>query len=148
MNGGRSSRRWAVGSRQFNVAQASCLSRTWQFVKNVTTLPRFSTNFQNLQVLFPLWRGIGGGFFLLFFSIITLSAQETKERNWNVQGYTKSLQSLFNLNLSGVGNQTISDNFIHNRLNFDWYPSDNWTFKAGLRTRFFFGERDFARITE
>ena len=71
---------------------------------------------------------------------LSLSAQETKEKNWTIQGYTKSLQSLFNLNIPGIGDQTISDNFLHNRLNFNWYPSDNWTFKAGLRTRFFFGE--------
>ncbi len=76
----------------------------------------------------------------------TSNAQTTdsKEKNWSLQGYTKSLQSLFNLNIPGIGEQTISDNFLHNRLNFNWYPSDNWTFKAGLRTRFFFGE--FARI--
>jgi len=64
----------------------------------------------------------------------------TKEKNWNLQGYTKSMQGLFHLNIPGLGDQTISDNFLHNRLNFNWYPSDNWTFKAGLRTRFFFGE--------
>lgn len=71
-------------------------------------------------------------------------AQTTKEKNWALQGYTKSLQSLFSFDVPGLGNQTISDNFLHNRLNFNWYPSDNWTFKAGLRTRFFFGE--FSRL--
>ncbi|MEM1124604.1 MAG: hypothetical protein AAGJ18_29465, partial [Bacteroidota bacterium] len=92
---------------------------------------------------FFLWRGLGGG--ILITIATTLSAQETKEKNWNLQGYTKSLQSLFQLNNPILGDQTISDNFLHNRLNFNWYPSDSWTFKAGLRTRFFFGE--FARIT-
>ncbi|MEL6922836.1 MAG: hypothetical protein AAFO94_02230, partial [Bacteroidota bacterium] len=32
------------------------------------------------------------------------------------------------------------DQLIHNRLNFKWYPNDNWTFTAELRTRLFFGE--------
>jgi len=83
-------------------------------------------------------------FILIVLFTTPLSAQETKEKNWNLQGYTKSMQSLFNINAPGFGDQTISDNFLHNRLNFNWYLSDNWTFKAGLRTRFFFGE--FSRI--
>ncbi len=83
-------------------------------------------------------------FLLIALLTTTLSAQESKEKNWSLQGYTKSLQSLFNISIPGIGDQTISDNFLHNRLNFNWYPSDNWTFKAGLRTRFFFGE--FTRL--
>ena len=82
-------------------------------------------------------------FFLLIPSLVF--AQETKEKNWSLQGYTKSLQSLFSIDVPLIGGQTISDNFLHNRLNFNWYPSDKWAFKAALRTRFFFGE--FARIT-
>jgi hypothetical protein len=35
---------------------------------------------------------------------------------------------------------TTSDNFFHNRLNFAWYLNDNWTFKASMRNRFFWGE--------
>lgn len=81
---------------------------------------------------------------LLSMSFFVLSAQESKEKNWSLQGYTKSLQSLFHLNIPGLSDQKISDNFLHNRLNFNWYPSDNWTVKAGLRTRFFFGE--FTRL--
>ena len=91
------------------------------------------------------WRRLGGGFLLLLIFTLTLSAQESKEKNWTLQGYTKSMQGLFHINIPLLGEQTISDNFLHNRLNFNWYPSDNWTFKAGLRTRFFFGE--FSKIT-
>jgi len=70
----------------------------------------------------------------------TLMSQEEKEKNWTIQGYTKSMQSLFRIDLPLFGSETLSDNFLHNRINFSWYPSDKWTFRAGLRTRFFFGE--------
>ena len=73
-----------------------------------------------------------------------LNAQNDEEKNWSIQGYTKSLQSLFKITVPGLGNQTLSDNFLHHRLNFTWFPSDHWTFKAGLRTRYFFGE--FSRV--
>ena len=77
----------------------------------------------------------------LAFTTALLLAQESKEKNWTLNGYTKSMQGLFLINAPPFGQQSISDNFLHNRLNFTWYPSDNWTYKMGLRTRFFFGER-------
>lgn len=33
-----------------------------------------------------------------------------------------------------------TDNLIHNRLNFKWYPNNNWTFQLELRNRIFYGE--------
>lgn len=32
------------------------------------------------------------------------------------------------------------DNLIHNRLNLRWFPKEEWTFRAELRTRFFYGD--------
>ena len=34
----------------------------------------------------------------------------------------------------------ITDNFLHNRLNFSWYMSDSWSLKSSMRNRFFWGE--------
>ena len=76
---------------------------------------------------------------------ISLFSQEEKERNWTLQGYAKSMQGYFRLSFPVIGDQTLTDNFLHQRLNFSWYPSDNWTYKMGLRTRFFFSE--FARTS-
>ncbi len=84
-------------------------------------------------------------FFLCFLAIpFCLFAQETEEKNWALQGYVKSMQGLFFIDFPGFSQQTITDNFLHNRLNFNWFPSDNWTYRMGLRTRFFYGE--FTRL--
>jgi len=79
-------------------------------------------------------------FIYLIFHATLLLAQESKEKNWTLNGYTKSMQGLFLIDAPPFGQQAISDNFLHNRLNFTWYPSDTWTYKMGIRTRFFFGE--------
>lgn len=142
MNGGNS-RQLTVGSRQLAAGRKQLLAvGSWQLAihKQFTKISKLAKRLQFLQVVLPRWRGLGGGILFTLILSTTLSAQETKEKNWNFQGYTKSLQSLFQIKVPGLDNQIISDNFIHNRLNFNWYPSDNWTFKAGLRTRFFFGE--------
>jgi len=84
---------------------------------------------------------------ILFTLLIPLSlfSQEEKERNWTLQGYAKSMQGYFRLSLPILGEQTLTDNFLHQRINFSWYPSDKWSYKMGLRTRFFFSE--FARMS-
>ena len=70
----------------------------------------------------------------------TVSSQSVKESKWQFQGYVKSLQGLFNFNFNGNERQTLSDNFLHHRLNSEWYASDHFTLKSALRTRIFFGE--------
>ena len=71
---------------------------------------------------------------------MSVMAQEEEPKNWVLTGYVKSLQGIFNTDFPGVGNSFLNDNFLHNRLNFKWYPNNNWTVKAELRNRFFFGE--------
>lgn len=82
---------------------------------------------------------------LVFLFSFSLQAQDKAPKNWNIQGYVKSLQGLFIVDAPGLPSQSVTDNFLHYRLNLNWYPSDKWTFKMGLRTRYFFGE--FSRIT-
>lgn len=87
-------------------------------------------------------------FTLLIISLFLLSnnliAQEEEPKNWEISGYAKSLQGIFNTEIPPFGKTVINDNFLHNRLNFKWYPNENWTLRADLRTRLFFGE--FNRI--
>lgn len=59
-------------------------------------------------------------------------------KKWALNGYLKYLTSVYFLQQPNPS--MVQDNLIHNRLNFKWYPSDYWTFKAELRTRVFFGE--------
>lgn len=83
---------------------------------------------------------------LLFFLFPNLShAQEDNEPDWVFKGYVKSLQGYLNLDFPGLPNNSITDNFIHHRLNVNWYPTEKISFQAGLRTRLFFGE--LSRLT-
>lgn len=70
---------------------------------------------------------------------------QEKPKNWTLNGYVKSLQTTLvnRIRISQLGVDTtlvLTDNLIHNRLNFKWFINDNWTFKSDLRTRMFFGE--------
>lgn len=82
---------------------------------------------------------------VLGMSLAQLQAQD-EPRNWTVNGYLKNMQTLlfFNdaypdLSQGKLVDTFFQDNLIHNRLNFRWYPDDNWTVRADLRTRVFYG---------
>lgn len=59
-------------------------------------------------------------------------------KNWELNGYLKYLTSVYFLHQPNKA--MLQDNLIHNRLNFKWYINNDFTFKADLRTRVFFGE--------
>jgi len=63
-----------------------------------------------------------------------IQAQE-EERKWTLNGYIKDL-----VTLNFVGDSTLVDNLIHNRINFRWYPNDHLTFRVELRNRIFHGD--------
>lgn len=74
--------------------------------------------------------------FLIFWMLpLGLLAQEDTPKNWALDGYLKNLQTLIFLE-----DGYLQDNLIHNRLNFKWYASENFTLKAELRSRIFFGD--------
>jgi len=78
-------------------------------------------------------------FLLLLTSFLSTSAQEEDEPpKWALNGYVKDLQSVFILQ---DFDQTLIDNFFHNRLNFRYFPDDHWTLYAELRTRLFWGDQ-------
>lgn len=66
---------------------------------------------------------------------VLLSAQEETPKNWALGGYVKNLQTLF-----FVEGESFQDNLVHNRLNFDWYINESFTFNADVRTRLFYGD--------
>ena len=89
---------------------------------------------------------------LLFFLLPALGfSQEEKPKNWQLNGYIKNMQTLIFFNdTAGV---FVQDNLIHNRLNFRWYLSEQFTFRAELRTRVFFGDLvranpDYAKLVD
>ncbi|MCF8297544.1 MAG: hypothetical protein K9J13_08390 [Saprospiraceae bacterium] len=74
--------------------------------------------------------------FILIFVLITMStnAQE-KEKKWTLNGYVKDMQTAW----VDTASNLITDNLIHNRLNFKWYPNDKFNFTLEARNRLMWG---------
>ena len=75
-------------------------------------------------------------FGLIIFSISTI-AQEAKQRNWTLNGYVKYMQTI---SFTEIDKDWMTDNLIHNRLNFNWNISDRLTFNTQMRNRIYYGE--------
>lgn len=65
---------------------------------------------------------------------------EPKAQTVEVDGYVKDMQTFWN----AKGMPSMSNNLIHNRLNFSAYFDKGFSFKAGMRNRLVWG--DFLRI--
>lgn len=63
-------------------------------------------------------------------------SQETN-RNITLSGYTSNMQSVM---FEEFDDDWITDNLIHNRLNFKWYISNFFTTAIEVRNRFIYGE--------
>ncbi|MFH2095565.1 MAG: hypothetical protein ABIJ16_07675 [Bacteroidota bacterium] len=72
---------------------------------------------------------------LFFFTFPGLSQE--KEKNYTLCGYIKDMQTVI---MGDPKENWITDNLIHNRMNFNWYPNDNLALNIELRTRFIWGE--------
>ena len=59
-------------------------------------------------------------------------------RKTELHGYVSSMQSVITNDIAGFW---ITDNLIHNRLNFNWYPTQHLTFNLELRNRFLYGDQ-------
>jgi len=79
---------------------------------------------------------------IILISIITTVTysqdKEEKQRKYSIDGYVTNMQTI--MTTDGVTGNWVSDNLIHNRLNYSWYANDYFTLKVGARTRFFSGE--------
>ncbi len=73
--------------------------------------------------------------FFYFFILYSLQGQEEKPKKFFVNGYLKEM-----ISVNHIGDSSLVDNLIHNRLNFKWFPKDNLRFYGSLRTRLFIGE--------
>ncbi len=81
---------------------------------------------------------------------INLAAQgddEAKQRNWTLNGYVKYLQTI---SFQKISEKWMTDNLIHNRLNFNWNINNNLTFNTQMRNRIYFGEtvNNFPRYSD
>jgi hypothetical protein len=69
---------------------------------------------------------------------MTLPAQDTWKSDMQLNGYMKYMHTV--ILPPADSSSMITDSFLHNRLNYTWYVSDNITFKTSMRNRFFWGE--------
>lgn len=78
-------------------------------------------------------------FFLFLLMAFTFSSfsQDKKQKNWSMNGYVKDLQMIM---FTEINQEWITNNIIHNRLNFKWYPTTSLTLKVEMRNRFIYGE--------
>ncbi len=77
---------------------------------------------------------------LLLFCTQILQAQE-KPKPYALDGYLSLMQQnlIFDQPLSGKKG-LITDNLLHNRINFKYFLNEKWTFRADLRSRLLWGE--------
>ena len=64
-----------------------------------------------------------------------LEAQD-KQKKWSLDGYISYMNSNM---FDSISKTWVIDNQLHNRLNFEWFPSDNFSFVTQLRTRLIYG---------
>ena len=67
----------------------------------------------------------------------SLSAQDDTESKFDFKGYLKYLTTV---NFQEVDDDWITDNLLHNRLEFRYYPSEKWKIDLEMRNRLFYGE--------
>ncbi|MBU0487899.1 MAG: hypothetical protein KKA07_11245 [Bacteroidetes bacterium] len=60
-----------------------------------------------------------------------------KEKKCSLNGYVKNMQTVWFQDFSG---NWLTDNLLHNRLNFKWFPRNNIKVVAEARNRFIYGE--------
>ena len=74
-------------------------------------------------------------FFLPFFT-------QAQIQNVTLNGYVKDLFMYYKpeIQIPGLDAEHLSTNIIHNRLNFRWYASNEFTFAIEARNRVFFGQ--------
>ncbi|MEN7547711.1 hypothetical protein AAG747_07320 [Rapidithrix thailandica] len=69
---------------------------------------------------------------------LEMQAQSTeKAKNYTLGGYLKYLHTV---QFEHADSAWLTDNILHNRINFKWYPNNQFTFTAEVRNRLFYGE--------
>lgn len=66
-----------------------------------------------------------------------IAQDSIRARKFTLTGYISSLQ---NATFDSIQGKWFSQNTIHNRLNFKWFPTDHFAGALELRNRFVFGE--------
>ncbi len=75
--------------------------------------------------------------FLMLSGNLGFGQEDQKSRNWELNGYISNMQSVMYENLNDLW---LTENLLHNRLNFKWDISKNVTFSVQFRNRFIYGD--------
>ena len=76
-------------------------------------------------------------FLLVIFAGFSEAHAQEEAVKWELNGYLKDLRTLF---FADGLDSVLTDNLLHNRLNFQWYATEHLTAKLELRNRIFYGE--------
>jgi len=85
-----------------------------------------------LQKIVAVW-----SFGLMIFFHSPISAQDEANSKFDFKGYLKYLTTV---NFQKVNDEWITDNLLHNRLEFRYFPSEKWKFDVEMRNRLFYGQ--------
>lgn len=75
---------------------------------------------------------------ILSISLITTVLAQESSPKFEAGGYLKYMQTT---SFSDISDYWITDNLIHNRLDFSYYPAEWLDVKLSIRNRFFFGQQ-------
>lgn len=78
------------------------------------------------------------GLLLLFYVNFDASSQDNWKEKVDFKGYLKYLSSA---NFQDVNEDWLTDQLLHNRLEFRYYPNEKWSFDLEMRNRLFFGQQ-------
>lgn len=80
-------------------------------------------------------------FVVILLILVSLSGfaqdDQSRQRNWTLNGYVKFMQTI---SFQEIDKGWMTDNLLHNRLNFNWNINGNFTFNVQMRNRIFYGE--------
>ncbi len=74
---------------------------------------------------------------IIFLALPLALKSQDEPSKWELRGYLSNMQSVMVL---GEGQDWISDNLFHNRMNVFWYPNSNFTASIQFRNRFMYGQ--------
>lgn len=75
--------------------------------------------------------------FCFIFFAQSAFAQNLGDNKLDFKGYLKYLSTV---NFQKIDEDWLTDNLLHNRLEFRYYPNDKWTIDLEMRNRLFYGE--------
>lgn len=76
--------------------------------------------------------------FILFANLSLISFSQDKPKKFELGGYIKYMQTV---SFTDVETYWNTDNLIHNRLDFSYYPAEWIDVKLSVRNRFFYGQQ-------